>query len=230
MNRPVGQKDTVALSQNNYEGFSGFCVSREFSEKHNVKTVYDLATPEIAKLTDRDGDGKGDIWVGAPGWASTKINMVKVRDYGIGNFFNPIQAEEEIATASIQDSINKEEGYAFYCYAPHYNWFVFDMVKLDEPAFDAAKYDMKQPAEDPKWFENSKVETGDKAKSIHVGYSKSLETRVPDVAAMLSNIALDTETVNNWTHEIIVKKRDSQDVAREWIAANSERVDKWLGL
>ncbi|KAB7614402.1 glycine/betaine ABC transporter substrate-binding protein [Amylibacter sp. SFDW26] len=226
----VGEKNTVALSQSNYEGFSGFCVSREFSEKHNVKTVYDLATPEIAKLMDRDGDGKGDIWVGAPGWASTKINMVKVRDYGIGNFFSPIQAEEEIATASIKDSINKSEGYAFYCYAPHYNWFVFDMVQLEEPAFDASKYDMKQPAEDPKWFENSKVETGDKAKSIHVGYSKSLESRVPDVAAMLSNIALDTETVNNWTHEIIVKKRDSQDVAREWIAANSERVDKWLGL
>lgn len=226
----VDAKNSVALSKNSYAGRAGFCMSREFSEKNNIKSIFDLATPEAAALTDRDGDGSGDIWVGAPGWASTKANLVKVRDYGVTNFFNPIQAEEEIATASIRDSINKGEGYAFYCYAPHYNWFIFDMVMLEEPAFEEANYKMVQPAEDPNWFENSKITTGDKEKSIHVAYSKSLESRVPAIAEFLSNIALDTETVNGWTHEIVVKKRDSQEVAREWIAANSDRVDSWLGL
>ena len=226
----VDQNKTVALSNGSYEGFSAFCAPKKFAEKHNIKTVFDLATPEVAKLMDRDGDGQGDIWVGAPGWASTKINSVKVRDYGITNFFKPIEAEEEVATASISDSLNKGEGYAFYCYAPHYNWFVFDMVRLEEPEYDPAKYDMKQPAEDPNWFENSKVETADKAKSIHVGYSKSLESRTPSVAKFLANIDMDTKTVNNFTHEIVVKKRSSEDVAREWIAANSDRVDGWLGL
>lgn len=226
----VTKNNTVALSEGNYEGFSAFCAPKEFAEKNNIKSIFDLATPEAAKLMDRDGDGMGDIWVGAPGWASTKINSVKVRDYGIANFFKPIEAEEEVATASISDALNKGEGYAFYCYAPHYNWFVFDMVRLEEPAYDPAKYDMKQPAEDPKWFENSKVTTGDKPKTIHVGYSKSLEDRTPSVAAFLSKIDMDTDTVNNFTHEIVVKKRPSTDVAREWVEANSDRVDGWLGL
>ena len=83
----VDANGTVAMSQNNYAGRAGLCISRAFGEKHNVKTVEDLATPEIAALMDRDGDGMGDIWVGAPGWASTKANLFKVRDYGIGNFF-----------------------------------------------------------------------------------------------------------------------------------------------
>ena len=226
----VDANKTVALSRGSYEGFSAFCAPREFAAKHNIKTVFDLATPEAAELMDRDGDGMGDIWVGAPGWASTKINSVKVRDYGITNFFQPMEAEEEVATASISDALNKDEGFAFYCYAPHYNWFVFDMVRLEEPAYDPAKYDMKQPAEDPNWFENSKVSTGDKPKAIHVGYSRSLETRAPSVAAFLSRIQMDTETVNNFTHEIVVKKRSSEEVAREWIAANAARVDAWLGL
>lgn len=226
----VDTNKTVKLSQGNYEGFSAFCAPKEFAAKHNIKTVFDLATPEIAKLMDRDGDGKGDIWVGAPAWASTKINSVKVRDYGITNFFNPIQAEEEVATASIGDAINKNEGFAFYCYAPHYNWFVFDMVRLEEPPHDPAKYDMKQPAEDPNWFDNSSVSSADKAKSIHVGYSSSLEARTPSVAAFLEKIDMDTDTVNNFTHEIVVKKRSSEEVAREWIAANPDRVDGWLGL
>ena len=94
----VDGNKTVALSKGNYEGFSAFCAPKEFAAKHNIKSVFDLATPEVAKLMDRDGDGMGDIWVGAPGWASTKINSVKVRDYGISNFFKPIEAEEEVAT------------------------------------------------------------------------------------------------------------------------------------
>ena len=226
----VDANGTVALSNGSYEGFSAFCAPRAFAEENNIKSVFDLATPEAAALMDRDGDGMGDIWVGAPGWASTKINTVKVRDYGIGNFFNPTEAEEEVATASIKDAINKGEGYAFYCYAPHYNWFVFDMIRLEEPAHDPADYDMKQPAEDANWFENSRVESADKPKAIHVGYSKSLETRVPSVAAFLANIQMNTDTVNNFTHEIVVKQRASEDVAREWVDANPDIVDGWLGL
>ena len=226
----VAANKTVAISQNNYKGKAGLCISKAISEKHKIKSVFDLATPEAAKLMDRDGDGKGHIWVGAKGWASTPQNLVKVRDYGITNFFKVIEAEEEVATAAINDSIAKSTGYAFYCYAPHYNWFIFDMVMLEEPAFDPAKYVMVQPTADPNWFQKSKITTGDEVKSIHVGYSKSLEKRVPPIADFLSKIELDTETVNKWTHEIVVKKRDSQAVAREWIAANSKRVDKWLGL
>ncbi len=226
----VDERNTVALSNHSYDGIAGFCVSRAFSEAHGIRSVFDLATPEAAALTDRDGDGMGEIWVGAQGWASTKANSVKVRDYGITNFFEPIIAEEEVASASIKDAINKGEGYVFYCYAPHFNWFIFDMVMLEEPEFEDAKYKMIQPAEDPDWFEKSKITTGDKPKTIHVGYSKTLEQRVPSIANFLSNIALDTETVNGWTHEIVVLKRDSQEVARAWVAENAERVDRWLGL
>lgn len=229
-NEYVDTKGTVVLSKGSYDGFSAFCAPREFAEANNITSVFDLATPEAAALMDRDGDGMGDIWVGAPGWASTKINSVKVRDYGITNFFTPIEAEEEVATASISDALNKNEGYAFYCYAPHYNWFVFDMLRLDEPEHDPANYNMKQPTEDPNWFENSSVASADKPKTIHVGYSKTLETRTPIIAAFLSNIDMDTDTVNNFTHEIVVLQRNSEDVAREWVAANSDTVDGWLGL
>ena len=91
----VGKNNTVALSEGDYEGFSAFCAPKEFAAKHNIKSVFDLAIPEAVKLMDRDGDGMGDIWVGGPGWASTKINSVKVRDYGTSNFFKPIQPKRK---------------------------------------------------------------------------------------------------------------------------------------
>ena len=226
----VDQNGTVALSDHGYTGFSAFCAPREFAEKHGIKSVFDLATPEAAAAMDRDGDGMGEIWLGAPGWTSTNQNKVKARDYGISNFFEEIVAEEEVATASISDAIAKGEGFVFYCYAPHYNWFVFDMVQLEEPPYDPAKYTIVNPNEDPEWFEKSSITVGAQDKSIHVGYSKSLETRAPMVAEFLKNIAMDVDTVNEFTNEIVVKQRDGQEVAREWIAANSDRVDGWLGL
>ena len=65
---------------------------------------------------DNDGNGLGEMWIGAPGWASANVNEVKTRDYGLLDFVEPIRAEESVKTARIKDSIAKQEGYAFYCY------------------------------------------------------------------------------------------------------------------
>ena len=220
---------TVALSANSYEGKQSFCVSKEFSEKNQVTSIFDLARPEIAKLMDSDGNGKGEIWIGAPGWASANVNEVKVRDYGLMPFMEPIRADQAVMTATVADSIKKGNGYAFYCYSPHAIWFQFDIVRLEEPAFDAAKYTAIQPSDDPDWFAKSKVMTEDALKKVQIAYSKSLSARSPAIAELLANIKLDGETVSNFAFEIEGGK-DAATVAKEWVAANSARVDGWLGL
>ena len=64
----VVEEGTVVYSEKHYIGSSGFCVPRYFSEEHNVKSIFDLARPEVAELLDADGNGKGDIWIGRSGW------------------------------------------------------------------------------------------------------------------------------------------------------------------
>ena len=118
---------TVALSENPYEGKQSFCVTKQFAEANNVTSIFDLARPEIAKLMDSDGNGKGEIWVGAPGWASANVNQVKVRDYGLLPFMEPVRADQSVMTATVGDSIKKGIGYAFYCYSPHAIWFQHDV-------------------------------------------------------------------------------------------------------
>jgi len=46
---------------------------------------------------------------------------------------------------------------------------------------------------------------------------------------LLANIALDGETVSSFAFEIEGGK-DPADVAKEWVEANGDRVDSWLGL
>lgn len=219
----------VALSENSYEGKQSFCVSRDFSEKAGVTSIFDLARPEIAEMMDSDKNGKGEIWIGAPGWASANVNQVKVRDYGLMPFMEPIRADQAVMTATVGDSIKKGIGYAFYCYSPHAIWFQHDIVRLSEPEFDESKYKALQPDQDPNWFENSKVMTEDALKQVQIAYSKSLADRSPAIAEFVKNISLNGEDVSSFAFEIEGGK-DAADVAKDWVAANSERVDGWLGL
>ena len=220
---------TVALSENSYEGKQSFCVSKAFSEANNVTSIFDLARPEVAAKMDSDGNGKGEIWVGAPGWASANVNEVKVRDYGLLPFMDAIRADQAVMTATVGDSIKKGIGYAFYCYSPHAIWFQHDIVRLSEPAFDPAKYNAIQPSDDPDWYKNSKVMTEDALKQVQVAYSKSLAARSPAITDFLTNMALDGETVSNFAY-LIEGGQSPADVAKNWVAENSARVDNWLGL
>lgn len=229
-NKYVKGAGTVTLSSNPYQGNQGFCVSQDFGTANNITDIADLGRPDVAALMDSDGNGLGEMWIGAPGWASANVNEVKTRDYGLMDFIEPVRAEESVKTARIKDSIAKGEGYAFYCYKPHAVWFMFDVTMLTEPTFDPAKYTMIQPSDDPDWFAKSNVETKDALKDVQIAWSNSLVERSPAIAEFFANFALTADDVSGFAFEISGNGRDPAEVAREWVEANPERVDAWLGL
>ena len=221
---------SVTLSSNPYQGNQGFCVSKDFAKANNITDIADLGRPDVAALMDSDGNGKGEMWIGAPGWASANVNEVKVRDYGLLDFIEPIRAEESVKTARIKDSIAMGEGYAFYCYKPHAVWYMFDVEMLTEPTYDPAKYVMVQPSDDADWYEKSEVATKDALKEVQIAWSKSLGDRSPAIAEFFGRFSLTADDVSNFAFEISGQGRDPAEVARERIEANPERVDAWLGL
>ncbi|NKC15580.1 MAG: glycine/betaine ABC transporter substrate-binding protein [Gammaproteobacteria bacterium] len=221
---------TVQLSQNSYAGNQGFCVSKDFAKKLNISDIADFGRPDVAAAMDSDGNGKGEMWIGAPGWASANVNQVKVRDYDLLPFIEPIRAEESVKTARVKDSIAKGEGYGFYCYKPHAIWYMFDVVMVSEPQFDPAKYKMLQPSDSPNWYEESKVMTKDALKNVQIAYSKSLQDRSPAIFEFLGRFGLNADDVSGFAFEISGKGRPAADVAKQWVNTNSARVDAWLGL
>ncbi len=221
---------TVTLSSNPYQGNQGFCVSKDFAAEMNITDIADLGRPDVASAMDSDGNGKGEMWIGAPGWASANVNEVKVRDYGLLDFIDPIRAEEAVKTARIKDSIAKKEGYAFYCYEPHAVWYMFDVVMLTEPTYDPEKYVMVQPSDDPDWYNKSMVASKDALKEVQIAWSNSLADRSPAIAEFFANFSLTADDVSSLAFEISANGRDAGEVATEWVNANSERVDSMLGL
>ena len=226
----VDEEGTVTLSKNSYEGNQGFCVPEKFGKDNNITDIADLARPDVAEKMDSDGNGKGEMWIGAPGWASANVNEVKVRDYDLLPFIDPIRAEESVKTARVKDAIAKDEGYAFYCYKPHAIWYMFDVYMLSEPTYDPANYIMVQPSDSPDWYQESKVATKDALKNVQIAWSNSLKARSPAIAEFFERFALSADDVSNFAFEISGNGREPAEVAKEWIANNSDRVDGWLGL
>ena len=224
-------KGTLKLSSKPYEGNQGYCVSQDFAKKMNITSIFDLGRPEVVKAMDSDGNGKGEFWIGADGWASANVNQVKLRDYKLYDAgVEPIRAAEAVKNTRVLDSIKKGEGYAFYCYKPHAIWGMADVVMLEEPTFDPEKYKMIQPNADPDWYTKSYVASKDALKQIQIGWATSLEKQSPAIVEFFNNFQLKADDVSWMAYQVSVKERNPADVAREWMKNNEATVDGWLGL
>lgn len=223
----VDERGTVKLSEGYYEGRGGYCIPTYLAQEQGIKSVFDLASPEKAALFDTDGDGKGEMWIGAPGWNSANRYLVQFRDYGLGAFFEPVQTAETIAYAQLGDAVRKHEPYVFACYSPHYVFDLYDLTFLTEPAYDADKYYIADP-QDNDWFSKSYAKTGAEPRHAHVGYSATLDQRLPQVANFLANVNMDADTMTRLSSEIVQKGRDAREVAKEWVRENAARIDSWV--
>ncbi len=224
----VGGAGAVKLASNGYKAVQGYCITKAASDA-GVKNVTDLTDPEKAKLFDANGDGKGEIWIGAPGWQSTNIEKVRARDYGFADLFDLQTTDEAVATASLDKAAKANKPWIGYCYGPHQNFALYDISLLDEPKHDDASFVVVQPNDDPAWFEKSKVASGYADTTVHIGYAKSLAERQPELVAALDRMSFEPKDVSQWAYEIIVNKKPADAVAKEWIKANPDVVGKWFG-
>jgi glycine betaine/proline transport system substrate-binding protein len=229
VDRYVKKEGAVKLAANGYEARQGYCVTQVTADKYGVKSVADLANPDNAKLFAVNGGDKGEIWIGAPGWQSTNIEKVRARDYGFADFFNLETTDEAISNAALDRAAKANKPWVGYCYSPHQNFARYKLVFLDEPKYDPAKFVMVQPADDPQWFEKSKVASAYANTTVHIAYASSLTKRQPELAAALERISLKPDDISKWAFEIIVDKTPADQVAKDWIKANGATVAKWFG-
>ncbi len=224
----VNENQTVVLTDAVFPAFDGFCTTQAAVDTYGLKSVYDLTRPEIVGLTDRDGDGKGEIWMGAPGWSSTKIHQIRARDYGFADLYDLTVSEENVILAQIDADAKAGRVIVWACYLPHHIFGMHPLAVLEEPAHDPQKWQVADLNEDPNWLENSHVSTSFPPISSHIAYSKRLETDAPEMAKLLNGIDFGQELINQWSFASSVDQVDPVVYAREWVDANKELVQSWL--
>lgn len=234
-----GGDESVKANKVPYLGSDGFFIPGYIQDEYGVKTVYDLAKPEIAKLFDSDGDGVGEYWPGASGWELVKTNQIKAKSYGFDKYFTPVVVTDAILKAQLKNAYRKKEGLLFYYWAPEWIHYAYDLRKLEEPEFTGYSNDRKKDNKDynpdgcysyedtDNWLEDSSIECAYPITPVHIGYTATLETRVPKVAKFLSNVTLDDGVVSQWLFAMS-NGEDVQDVTEEWVENNPEIIATWL--
>ena len=156
----------------------GWYIPRFVAEEHGIKTIEDLKGKE--QIFDIDNDGKGELWGGPTSWKVNEITAIKIRDYGLD--FKNLGVEQWAWLATLKSAILKKQPVIFYYWEPEWLFTEYDLVKIQEPAYDPNKYKFIQ-----KHPEESKITCELEPSNAWVGLSKKMETRLPKAYKFFKN-------------------------------------------
>lgn len=221
----VTEKGVVVLAGHKVAAWQGICATPAAAEK-GFRSIADLNDPDKTKLLDTDGDGKGEMWIGAPTWSSTGIERVRANSYGYARTMTLVEAEEEVAMAGIDAAVATDQPVVFACYAPHFVFDLHKIVRLEEPPHDAAKWSLVS-ASDPLWIKKSSASTAWDTATFRIAYATSLAKKRPDIAAFLEKVDLTPEEATAMSYALEVERQAPLGYARAWVERNAARVDGW---
>lgn len=224
----VDGKKSIKMSPSGATGTQAMCVTKATADRTGIKELKELANPDMAKKFDSDGDGKGDVWIGAKGWGSTPIEQIRARSYGYSKSMTLKVMEEAVALAEVDEAVKQDKNIVFFCYTPHHMFAAHDLVVLSEPAYDAKQWIIVPPSPTPGWLEKSSAGVAWDTAHLHVSYAVALEKAQPKAAAALAKVSLSTDTLTAMTYALAVEKQDPATFAASWVEANKSIVDGWF--
>lgn len=239
-----GSAKSALLNDHPYEGNDGLYVPTAISKQYGITSIDQLKDPEITKLFDSDGDGKGDFWAGAPGWQNVEQLAVKARDMGFEQNLTPLILEVPIFEATLAQAIADGKPILFYSYTPEWLHAVFDLTKLEEPPFDGYAADSWKgtpfynangcfkyisSAESANWLEESRITCANGSTPVSVVRSATLAARAPEVDQFARQIRFTTDQINAMVAQISRDGIPAAEVAATFVAENGELIDnEWL--
>ena len=145
----VTEKGSVKQNPNGVSGDQAMCVTKSTAERTGIVELSELSDPDMASNFDTDDDGKGEIWIGAAGWASTNVEKIRAKSYGYAETMQLKEMDESLALAEVDNAVSQDKNIVFFCYTPHHMFALHELVILEEPAYDEAKWTVIQPTNDP---------------------------------------------------------------------------------
>lgn len=218
---------TVAISPLGVPAWQGICATRIAAEKYGITDISDLNDPQKTAALDTDGDGRGEMWIGAQTWSSTGIERVRANSYGYANVLTLLEMPEDVGMAAVDAAQATGQPLVFACYAPHAVFELHDIVRLTEPPHDPAKWNIVSPSSDLTWLSKSSASVGWDAARYHIAYAATLRTRHPEIAAFLDRVAFEPAEAIEMSYALQVERQAPQEFAEQWVEKNMERVKAW---
>lgn len=224
----VQERGSVVMNDNPVQAVQGMCVPTYIAEQYDITSIEDLTDPEKMAIFDTDGDGRPQVWIGAPGWASTVIERIRAKSYGYDQVMDLEEYDGTVAWGALGAAVEAEEPWIGFCYEPHFIFVAYDLTYLEEPAHDPATWEIVQPTDDPQWLEKSTASTAWNGATLHLHYAAEVQENFPEVAAFFDAYEMPAEVLSTMGLDLSINDVEPEDFASQWIAENEDIVLGWL--
>lgn len=203
-----------------YLGLQGLYMPADAARELSVAHFADLADPAISAQFDTNGDGKGEIWLGAPGWVSTRLLHDALSQTALADLWTFERYSETIFKARLESYIASGQNIIFYGYEPDWIHAAYDLARLSDD--DLGGKDCLRPVQ------QSSTNCGFPPVEVHVAFGAYLIETHPQVAEILSRVQFSNADVNQWVLETSEGGTTPANAAEQWMAANRETIAAWL--
>jgi len=218
--KKFGGDDSIAyLGETGIVGVSGYFVPRYVIEGDSTRGIPPSA-PNLKSYKDLNQYGhmfkslesgdKGNL-IGCPVAAWLCDDQKRLDMLGV-DFHAQALGSETAHWAQIQAKYKRGEPFLAYMWAPHWIHAALDLVEVELPVYDEAKWPATNWAQDVTFFYGN----------------PSMLTDHAEASALLKKMNLTNAMQSGMIYDIDVKKQDTEEVIEKWMEANESVWRKWL--
>lgn len=217
----------------------GYLVDKQTADALGIKSLGDLRDPKIARLFDRNGNGKADLIGCNIGWGCESVVEHHLDAYNLRATVEHIQGDYSPMMDETIIRYRQGQPILFYTWTP--NWTVGtlvpgqDVVWIEVPF--ASLPQEKESLENQTTIRgvpgcvNDPCALGFPPNDIRVVANKQFLKNHADVRRLLELVKIPLEEISRQNAKMLDGEDDDEDIRRhalEWIADNRAKIDLWL--
>lgn len=215
---------SVTLGKQSVKGSQGLCYTDVGGDQGLSFSVADLSKQDTAQRFDLTGDGKGDIWIGADGWASVEIERRRLSAYGLDTYYNYHVFDPDVLNMLVERNNHSQVPSLFFCYYPDALFMNEHVHLLNETPHNPVHW-----AEIVSGRSHSApvIGTSWPNTEIRVAYRTSLKNKSPELVTLLQQFHIS----NRESVEMMAKLQQGaspEQIAEQWIASHQNTILEWL--
>jgi glycine betaine/proline transport system substrate-binding protein len=192
----------------------------------DLSHVDDLADVWEA-FEDEEDSTKGRVYNGVGGWEATEINDVRLRSYGLDEYYNSFLPGSEAALfASLAREYERGEPWIGYLWTPSWPFAQYDLTLIEEPEHDEECWEaVSEAAQDASTVDDP---CGFPEVDVNVVISTELDEHAPHVVEFLSNYESDMELTNAALLYISENDASPEEAAEWWLVEYEDVWTAWV--
>lgn len=188
-----------------------------------LKSVSDLPRYK-ALFLDPEDPTRGRFLNSPSGWTSETVNSQKLKAYGLtDDYVNFRTGSGAALDAEISSSIRRGKPVLFYYWSPTPLLGRFKLVKLEEPAFDAAAWETLTDGNNPNPQGSRSLPA-----NLTIGVSAPFKARYPQLVEFFAKVDFPIDLLNQTLGEMSEKRLAPREVAKAFLREQPQIWHAWV--